>query len=218
MNSILRRRRALMGKSRKVALENVPVGALVLVDSDNFVNIGVVDGVSLLLRDMTLSSQRSMGKSSAGFYDYDSSTIDKYLTGTYYKSFDAKIKNRLVNTQITYPASDGTDVVDKTISRKVFLPTSSQLGASGEVTSALKICKNTDNLYTARIALRQTTSAAVLWWTMSAYSTNTYLVISDTGTVVQKGQDTGGVYVRPMLSMDKSVMTELQNGVYVCKF
>lgn len=221
MNSILRRRRAMISAQTKdvvIPLDEVPIGALVSLSGYNFVNIGVVDNASLLLRERLYTTQRAMGKSSEGYYDYDGCTIDKYLMGSsVYGSYSTAIKNKMINLSITYPASNGEEVVDKTIQRKIFLPTYEQCITDGIVLNALKICYNTDTAATARIA-KVANGTANSWWTMSAASTTAYRTFTADGNASSKGHSTGGIYVRPMIAMDKSVLAKLVDGVYVCSF
>ena len=189
-----------------------------MLDDVLYINTGVISNAVLLLREKTISTQRTMGTSSAENYDYDTSNIDTYLTVTHFNAFPQDIRNKLINTSITYTASDGTDLIQKTIQRKIFLPTYEQLNAGGDILSALKIYKNTDVNNTARIAVRSSTGLAVNWWTMSTNSLTSYCSISSAGGNSTASQSTGGVYVRPVISIDKTVMTTLANGVYICEF
>ena len=73
MNSILRRRRAMISAQTKdvvIPLDEVPIGALVAFSADasavQYINIGVAGNASLLLRERLYTTQRTMGKSSEG--------------------------------------------------------------------------------------------------------------------------------------------------------
>lgn len=219
------RRRALMmqGKDTLIPLQNVPLGALVKFGNSysyNLINVGVVDGISLLLRERTLS-QRSNGKSSDGNYDYDTCTLDKYLMGSsFYGSFPASAKNVMRNFSVTYKASDGTNIVEKTIERKIFIPTHKQLietdGVDGVVLAALKIFKNTDVTATARKA-QNSSGTNYAWSVMDASSTTQYYYINASGTMNTGAYNQGGIGPRPLFAIDKAVPTKLQDGIYVCQ-
>ena len=224
--SLMARRRALMGAQRDkiIPLQNVPVGALVKFGNSysyNLINVGVVDGISLLLREKTLV-QRSTGKSTAGNIDYDTSTLDNYLMGSsFYGSYPTSVKNVMRNFSVTYNASDGTNIVERTIQRKIFIPTRKQSiatdGVDGVVLAALKIFKNTDVASTARIA-KNSSGTDYSWSIMDAVSTSKYYYIYTDGTLKSNASyNQGGVAPRPLFAIDKTVPTKLQDGIYVCQ-
>lgn len=224
----MNRRRVLMAaqSGSGMTLQDVPVGALVKLGSGTTtqcINIGVVDGISLLLREKTLYTARQMGKSTAGFYDYDTSSIDKFLMGdNVYGALSEAVRNKMVDFSVTYSASDGTNIITKTIQRKVFVPTYDQTisseGVPGVVLSALMAYKETDTVNTARKALRDSTTTAVGWWLMSVNTTPRYYTVSSSGSISTGTSDAGGYYPRPLFAFQKTIPTILDNGIYVCQF
>ncbi len=209
-----------------IPLQDVPIGAPVALSSGAttlFVNVGVVNGASLLLRETTLATQRSMGRSTAGYYDYDTSTIDKYLMGdSFYGTLSEAVRNKMVDSSITYSASDGTNIITKTIQRKIFVPTYEQTasidGVAGPVLSALMVYKETETLNTARKAVRNGTTTAAAWWLMDAYSTSKYYTVASSGSITTASYSAGGYYPRAIYSMDKTIPAVLDDGIYVCQF
>lgn len=217
MNELMRRRRGLMVSQGGLRLNDVPAGSIVDFDGREFVAVALQGNAVLLLCRYLLATQRTMGKSPAGNYDFDGGTIDKYLNTSWYAALSAAAQQLLATMTISYPASDGTALVDKEIQRKVALPTRQQLTNDGTqdgiVLAALKTYNNTQQTATARLATLSG-GAAHAWWSMSASSTTKYWGVNATGGAASYGYNDGGIYVRPIIAVSKFARVNLINGVY----
>lgn len=214
--NMMERRRALMASGDKqLCLKNVPLGAYFkeATSSVLWIYCGIEFGNCQLIRDQVLSNASKLRNDT--LCDYEGGVIDTYLTGTYYNAQSEALRNAMADSEISYPASDGSAVVTKTITRKIYIPTYAQ-SYSGKVRDALLVNKKYPSDNNARKATDSGGSYRA-WWTMSAKSTTQMYTFSAGGAAGYTAPNTGSglVYRRPMISLKQDTPVELVDGVYV---
>ena len=215
----MNRRRALMGaKKTALKIKDIPTGVLFKFAKTeaSYIYLGVINGTAWMLLERVLNTAVKMRNNT--LCDYENSNIDTYLSTTYYGTFGQKYQNAMKDTTVTFPASDGSTVSDKTITRKIFLLTSAQIGNSNvnNVLSTLKKYYNTTSANTARIA-KDANGTNRAWWTCTAVSISNMKSVGSSGSFGDTPPNTAGgtLYRRPVVSINKETEVELVDGAYV---
>lgn len=201
--------------AKQLCLKDVPIGAYFkeAASSVLWIYCGVEFGNSQLIRDQVLSSASKLRNDT--LCDYEGGVIDTYLTGTYYNAQSEALRAAMADSEISYPASDGSAVVTKTITRKIYIPTYAQ-SYSGKVLNGLKANRKTTNSNESRKAM-DSGGYYRGWWTMSARST-TYMYSyggSGASSYTAPNVGSGTVYRRPMISLKQDTPVALVDGIYV---
>ena len=216
---MMNRRRALMTQGENsITLKDLQTASVFRTSGTstfNYIYLGIINGTAWLLMEQVISTASKMRNDA--LCDYEGSLIDNYLTNTWQPSFSEHAKEYMENTTVTFPASDGTNVVNKTITRKAFLPTLAQLkdNANG-ILSVLKKYHNTTSANTARQA-KDSGGTYRGYWTCSAVSTTSMSSIGATGTNGNFTPNTpsGTIYRRPIVSFSKDTPVRLVDGAYI---
>lgn len=214
------RRRALMGTQgeKAIKLKDIPVASSFRTSETttvNYIFLGIINGTAWMLREWVINTATKMRDNT--LCDYEGSLIDNYLTNTLIPDFSQHAQECMQETSVTFPASDGTAVVNKTINRKAFLLTHNQLNNSGNnVLSTLKKYYGTTSGNTARIA-KDNGGTARAWWTCSAGSTTYMKTVSNIGSAGDTVPNSGSglVYRRPVVSFNKETTVKLVDGIYI---
>lgn len=212
----LDRRRALMvSGDKQLCLKDVPIGAYFkeAASSVLWIYCGVEFGNSQLIRDQVLSSASKLRNDT--LCDYEGGVIDMYLTGTYYNAQSEALRSAMADSEISYPASDGSAVVTKTITRKIYIPTYAQ-SYSGKVMAGMQANKKETNWNHNRKAMDSGENYRA-WWTMSAKSTTQVYAFSVAGATGGYAPNIGSgtFYRRPMISLKQDTPVALVDGVYI---
>ena len=195
-----------------IRLADVETGSIVKFSTTGvtYIHCGTAYGNVQIIRDLVVSS---ISKKTA--LDYDGSAADTYITGTLYPSYSELAKSKMKESTITIYVSDGSTRTTKNIARKIYCPTSGQIGNSGAITAALKKYKGTSTSNTARIA-KDSGGTARGYWTCDVYSSNAAQsgYISATGAVGGAVPSTAE-YIRPVVSLDPDTKVMLIDGAYI---
>jgi hypothetical protein len=160
-----------------VYLEENGVYTPYLVLTDNYNSTGT----ALLMRqellpDMVFSQREEL--QTFGFNYYDDCLIDKFLNNDFLARFTSETQNLLLDTYVTITAirssnSTNRDVLD--ISRKVFIPSYTEIGLSSSSSASVEgePLKYFDSME-RRLAYRD--GLARNWWLRTAYTSGTNLV------------------------------------------
>ena len=210
------RRRALMASGDKqLCLKDIPIGAYFkeAASSVLWIYCGVESGNCQLIRDQVLSSASKLRNDT--LCDYEGGVIDTYLTGAYYNAQSEALRSAMADSEIAYSASDGSTVVTKTITRKIYIPTYAQSNY-GKVIAGLRANRKGTNDNYNRAAMDSGGNYRA-WWTMSAASTTKMHGFGTSGNDVSYVPNIGSgtVYRRPMISLKQDTLVELMDGIYV---
>lgn len=214
------RRRALIGTQgeKAIKLKDIPVASTFRTSdttTTNYIFLGIINGTAWMLRELVINTASKMRNDT--LCDYEGSLIDNYLTNTWVPSFAQHAKDAMEETSVTFPASDGNAVINKTISRKAFLLTYGQIiGNANNVVGTLKKYYNTTSANTARAA-KDANGNGRSWWTCSANSTTNMGTVGGSGSGGNTTPNTpaGTIYRRPVVSFNKETTVKLVNGIYI---
>ena len=206
------RRRALMMVTSGVTgtkIKDIPVGSEFRMAEGGYAYIflGIINNTAWVLRKNVITGTAIMRND--GVMDYEGSSIDTYLTTTWYNTFSDSQKAIMQETSQTLNFYNGSALASKTIQRKIFIPSYPQLYSdTNGILSALKTYYNTTNESTAR-------AATYRYWTCSARSSSSMYGVNTNGAVQYPSLTEANYYRRPVVSINKDTPVALVNGYYI---
>ena len=206
------------GSEPSMIITDIAVGSTVKMDantSTQYIYCGKYQGNALLVREWVYDSYKKFRTS--GNPDYDGSNVDSYLLNDIYPTYSTLAKEKMVDTTFSITVGDGSATSSKTITRKIFCPTSALLGTSGAITVALKVFKNTTSGNTARIATTSGGTARGYWTCDAGSAGNNVWVIGTSGSTGTASVSSSSYFVRACITLDVNTNVELIDSVYVLK-
>lgn len=208
---MMNRRRALMAKSgvTDIKMKDIPVGSefRIVEGGSVYIFLGIINNTAWVLRKNVITGTTIMRND--GVVDYEDSSIDTYLTTTWYDTFTDSQKTIMQETSQTFSFYNGSAIASKTIQRKIFLPSYPQLFSDANgVLSALKAYYNTTDESTAR-------AVGYRYWTCSARSASTMYGVNTIGPAIYPSLTEGNLYRRPIVSINKDTLVTLVDTYYI---
>lgn len=171
------------------------------------------NGITLLLRNAPIDPDIDNDESaryllSDNEYEYEYSAVDNYLSTNFILRFDNCVRNSLKNQTITYQDMENNEMVLKTLSRKVFLPSYTELFGQNpnilnEGTSYSEIiAKNSNNMQWRNYF------GLTYYWTRTRKTQSTFYQSYFTNTSSEENTmpPTPTACLRPIIAIDSSCL------------
>lgn len=235
--TLMQRRRAMMagsGGDSSYPITNLTAGTEVKISENGTLNpyiyLGTnTQGNAIVLRKLAMSTQKAYA-TAANKPEYANSQLDTWLINTITEKYTQKLKDNLVNSDITYATYDDSYAETiNTISRKIFIPSKYELGGGGNeggtnFLSALKAYKNTTSANTARATEQDGGATFSYLWTRTELSNSSaqnkvqcYQRNGILGTNDYQASNGVNAKTRQMLSLKSTTpITDTDDGKVVC--